>query len=185
MNKQRLLRLADMIEKVSPDKYRQRTWLSADPRNTDSWKFELVHERRVLKEGFCGSAACVLGHAAMDEEFRKEGLVHYRFGGGDCSVGLITEGSFVDDPIIAAMQFFDIDEASAMTLFDGGEDLFHDSGSPLGFYSYYVEEGGRKVKPRHVGKAIREFVETDGGNVEDYLDDRLKPIYEREGEMAQ
>jgi len=62
----RLLKLADILAKFRPKKgikFEMAVWGRHDVSHTPS-----------PEEGFCGTAACALGHAAMDPAFRRAGL---------------------------------------------------------------------------------------------------------------
>lgn len=155
MNKERLERLASYLEETQARKdredalaasfnYSQNYWLDLQgPVNSDAVQLTPVvtprfgkQQKVVIKEGACGTAACVFGHAAFVPEFQEAGL-SFRTGwareraDGKTEIGAILvvyenpEGpdpkddfyGGVYDGVPAASRFFDIPEEDAYVLF--------------------------------------------------------------------
>ena len=85
MNKERLLRLASRMDKVQQDHFDIGSWFDANTAATEYSGGSLIKEKSVVEEvepdlvkliepNFCGSTACVLGHAAQIKEFKQAGL---------------------------------------------------------------------------------------------------------------
>lgn len=184
--KKRILRLAQRFDKIKPEHFDISTWYSISPLRTydegfagfkklankgTSSKLEWGTSRRrprrvLLDEGFCGSIACVLGHAGSIKEFNKAGLYidvtnieedkNSRY--GSCSGSVI----FVDpkspkvgrpkEGFAAGEKFFDLTVEQSDAIF-GGE---------ASIYLY----GSHNPKPKKVAAVLRKFVETDGASVE-------------------
>ena len=90
-NWNRLARLASIMRTVAntkPKSFDISAWF-ADDEGMSEFDVDLVKpfitdnvltkfasgETRVIAEGFCGTTQCVLGHAALDPEFHKDGLI--------------------------------------------------------------------------------------------------------------
>jgi hypothetical protein len=63
---QRLLKLADILAKFRPTKGKRF--------DMSKWGEHDASHAPTPQDGFCGTAACALGHAAMDPGFRRAGL---------------------------------------------------------------------------------------------------------------
>ena len=66
MHTKRLLKLADILAKFRPTK--GKTF------NMGEWGRHDMSHHPEKEANFCGTAACALGHAAMDKNFRRAGL---------------------------------------------------------------------------------------------------------------
>src|SRR6266850_1647368 len=66
----RLRKLARILEKHK----NARSKSKGTKFNMEVWGLHDASHKPTLKEGFCGTTACALGHAAMDKEFAKAGL---------------------------------------------------------------------------------------------------------------
>lgn len=167
MHKERILRLADRLDKVLPEHYDPSSWFSTPVR-----LYELIEKRVVkeefgrtilLKEGFCGSVACTLGHAALIPEFIKDGL-HISFG-SDQTFGTVyyknQHGNFAGGAAGGAL-FFDIPENHAEIMFftHGNENITE---------SFYGVDSASLVTPKIAAAALRKYVETDGENMEEAI----------------
>ena len=72
MNKEKLLKLADHMEKsVSQEQYNQNYWFGGEDLVVET--IDGV-ETVVFREGFCGTAGCIVGHACAIEAFVEDGL---------------------------------------------------------------------------------------------------------------
>lgn len=194
MNKERLLRLAARMEKVKEEHFDISSWSSIgafDPLGYQSFatsgivkplpdyvEYTEKGERKVLlREGFCGSTACVLGQAGLIKEFNKEGLyIDVTGDGKNTREGAATvtyfdpeSGTtyFGDD---AGMAFFDLTGRDARLLFYTGDEdrttRFYYGDDP----ENPVHEEGDPITPQMVAKALRKFVETDGASADAYFD---------------
>jgi hypothetical protein len=103
VNKQRLLKLADLLE--------------TDAKNKNGVKFDLTTWGQVsdsTKPVSCGTSACAMGLAALSGAFKKQGLQYEVGGTGYLHVGINGEwGGFY-----AAQKLFDISGDEAEWLFD-------------------------------------------------------------------
>lgn len=102
MNKERLLKLADYLETVPPEKFDMGTWITGEeiPGKSD--------EGNLLE---CGSAGCALGWATMVPEFREAGLFFHR-----TSIVFCEHDSFR-----AAEAFFGLDSHDSQLIFSSLE----------------------------------------------------------------
>lgn len=164
MNRERLLRLADHMERVDPQNYDQGSWLEVEPGAISPAPSEFDHGRLIVREGACGTTMCVLGHAVAavpDAELWFAGE-HFPFWvvirNRDPHTGLVFEG------FRAARHAFDLPEDHAPVLFGGT-----DEPSTYIFYTgqaYDYDKGENDfrdlVTPTTVAAALRRYVETDG-----------------------
>jgi hypothetical protein len=161
MNKERLLRLADRLDKVKTKHFYFGQWFETPD------KYERKIERRTLArikngfklmdEGFCGSIACVLGHAALINEFRDKGLNIF-FPTTDATVGSVRYKGHSNDA--AGAEFFDIPRKHAAS-------MFLPTDATLIFYE---AKDTNNITPKKAAKAIRKYVETDGKFLEECID---------------
>lgn len=168
MFKRRLLKLADYMEKVSGDRYRQDMWQSGDldDRNAElGRKLPHLDTRRVtIKEGACGTTACVFGHAvaAVPEaklfwaaeswaiDLNDDGT----FTVDDLDVAIYDKGKVLTD-FSAAMVAFDIPHEHASVMFGG------DTGPRSATARFYGE-----FTPAAVATALRNYVATNGASAD-------------------
>jgi hypothetical protein len=101
VNKERLLRLADLLDTIQPGRFDFGVWVSG-PHDGDC--YDLNH---------CGTVACALGWATTIPEF---GL-RFRWG----SVSLVEDSFHDDGPFHAACHVFDIDMPTAKQIFANGD----------------------------------------------------------------
>jgi hypothetical protein len=196
LTKKRLLRLADRLDKVKPSHFDIWTWYGVSDKKAvtaltqqggfnetaelgkitrdryfggaEGWKTVKEPRKVLLDEGFCGSVACVLGHAALIPEFNKAGLYvdvtkitrqieeakkeeFYTFYSGDGEVVYRdpkVKGAKIKQHFDAGQEFFGLTEEQADMIF-GGER------SPY-FY------GTSNPTPKNVAKKLRKFVESNG-----------------------
>lgn len=123
MNKRRLLKLADILDKVPRKHFDLGCFTNSLPEN--------IHT--------CGTTACALGYAAVDPGFRRAGL---KF---TSNIGLDIQyrkwsGTY------AAMSFFELDEATILSLFYPNE------------AREYYNRPWDKITPKMVSRAIRNLV---------------------------
>lgn len=158
MNKERLLKLADRLEKIPEVKFDLRDWIDDDI-NPDLVEKHTNEFGDVALEGFCGTVACVLGHAAFVPEFRELGLTANIYQGVVyCPDGIKHNAKTNLD---AGMKFFDLSYQHAAVIFAtmGGNGI-----TPI-FYGKPEYE----VKPVDAANALRRYVETDGQFMEDCI----------------
>ena len=192
MNKERILRLADHMETVDKRKYLQSRWLDGivSSRTAIFDKVADKHFRVTPKEGFCGTAACVLGHAAMIPDmgvaiFAEAEYVLVRNGrreSGDFGVYSIDDkghplkdkhGDYVSG-FDAGMQAMGISAADAEVIF--GSTNHQTKAFYLGCRTYQelLDKDGissvfhEVVTPAVVAAALRRYVETDGASMIDH-----------------
>jgi hypothetical protein len=162
MNTERLLRLADYMERVDPRNYNQSTWLDGTEEDVCPAPTEFDPGRLVIREGACGTTMCVLGHAVAaipDAKLWFSGsvawaVVQYR----DPNTGEIFDG------MEAARHVFDLPEGHAVVLFGADDDPV-----TYAFYTgqaYNYDKGENDfhdlVTPTTVAQTLRQYVETDG-----------------------
>ncbi len=116
----RLLRLADFIEQIPPERFKFSSWVGSDYRG---------------KPGIgCGTTACAFGWATAMPLFRKLGLRLYKTGANGRHEPRICAGK--PGYVAEESRDFEATEAAAMALFnldpDGLEYLFLPSGSGAG-----------------------------------------------------
>lgn len=150
MHKKRLLKLADLMDAVADrdpkagPKFDIATWGKT---KTNSEGLADFDKHPVLS---CGTAACILGEAALSGAFKRQGLKY------DVNVfGHITVRLGADCGFEAAQSLFGITSEEADAIFSDSE-LYGPDRMPRG------KRGARKA-----AKVIREFVER-GGLPSDY-----------------
>jgi hypothetical protein len=136
MNKERLLVLANFLEKDVPD----------DQFAMDHWVEDKWQGAQDLS---CGAAACALGWAVQVPEFKDLGLYYQRDGSTSVSI-LMADTEYklhVDPSMQTAQELFDLSYAEARRLF---------------MPSYYQDSDERHVEVTRqmVADQIREFVRT-------------------------
>jgi hypothetical protein len=158
MNRERLLKLAQHMERVDPKNYYQGLWLGGLEENDYTVEGE-ENRRIVIREGSCGTTMCVLGHAVV--ALPDAGLWFYCIRHGITHVmHRDPETEIVTANFAAAREAFDIPEEHARVLFGGPE-------TPT-TYLFYADRHGTmsdfhtQVTPSTVAKKLREYVETDG-----------------------
>ncbi len=183
MNKERLLALADYMHGVKRTKYDQGSFADdLDPKRVKIIEVEArnVNEESdyhrfqpILEEGFCGTTACVFGHAAFVPALIEAGLYIRVYGKELTNKGLYgsaeiaavdSEGREVTD-YDAAVHIFGIDYDHACLMFGGS--------SPLNrhFWAGKRGLGSKDITPKMIAKALRKYVATDGKSLQDLLND--------------
>jgi len=184
MNTERLLKTAAIMEALPPALYNQNAWLLGDDSTLENAPVEelsITYEGKPVRvlENFCGTAACVLGHAAFDPEFQHAGLrvaiVQDSWGDVDAEVVLVGKNREVEVGLTAAASFYGIDLSLASALFGWGASDWHNSG----FYTYFAETYAEYISPAIVARAIRAFVESDGMVVVDHMNKKLVPLWRK------
>lgn len=169
MNKKRLLKLADYMEKVEARRYNQNAWLTT--RNDGSMTEEEVTLRKragsdkiivTVKEGACGTAACLLGNAVAAVPEAK-----LRFYTDEGEIEREKDGSFTVDAVgiimftkdgrelrdyEAGAEAFGIDRSQAHVIFGLKDDYV-----TRNFYD-------GDFTPGNVAARIRKFAETGSLN---------------------
>lgn len=194
MNKERLLAMASYMEQLPPDKYDQDSWLTGLEASAISVD---MRGRVTLKEGFCGTAACVLGHAPAVPELKDQGLyirlVESMYSGAagirneetgrifrptSARICAIDKDGSEQEGFNAGSTFFDITQDDAEIIF--GATTF----ATLDFYSGDPLTPDDQLEPWMVATALREYVATDGASIQrihnrinDGTYDRLEVIY--------
>lgn len=176
MKKALMLALADHMEEVARNEeerktrlYSQATWLGGDlDQDTVALGdgFENGALRRVaVKEGACGTTACVLGHGVAVEGtglffYADEADILKRVDGnyevGEVGVGFEGEDGFVYEYEAAAVAF-DIPLSHAEVMFG-----WPGHGRTAEFYNH-------RFNSRNVAERLRAYVESDGDTMEAIL----------------
>jgi len=183
MNKERILALADHLDKVRKSKFSLSSWYTI-PDEDDTKALRKIEKNLIpapakesdyrvknffLKEGFCNTTACVLGHAATMKEFNEAGLgVNFNVWAdeedevslsdlADASVDVVyIKGKRTYYSNEAGAAFFGIPKKHADILFAAG------SGTQTRFYFGGEEGYAGDITPKQVAKALREYVATNG-----------------------
>jgi hypothetical protein len=140
MDSERLLKLADFLETVDPDRFYYGNWVGTR-------RFPWMGDPDMT----CGTTACALGWATQIPEFRAAGLELVKLEGNSDKLGayhgaIMLRGadqtgvwySAVELSISSAMRFFDLDESEARFLFmpdekrSGGYERFSSPSSYAG-----------------------------------------------------
>jgi hypothetical protein len=192
MNKERLLRLADHMDKVKPKQYWQDTYFETDGPVT-SRKFEFENlvtaggHKVFVKEGFCNSTGCVLGHAAS----MKDMGVFLYLDAGDMTTINGRRGTRYTPQVRA------IDPKTGNVVDGAGEHgakafgisvehfdvLFDPSNEPRTYFFYVGRERDvddeadlswdevfhKEVTPQVVAQRLREYVASDGKTIKAVL----------------
>lgn len=205
LTKKRLLRLADRLDKVKPSHFDIHTWYGINSDTaikkfcslgfgkvkeigkkteevsdyTGGFVTKKVKKSRyaLLDEGFCGSVACVLGHAAMVPEFNRAGLYVEVTGlqekieegraywGGEGGIAYRDPKkpkSKLYESFEAGMKFFGVPEAHAVLMF-GGE-------YSRQFYGFDLcNDNHANITPKRVAKYLRKYVESNGQYADDVM----------------
>jgi len=185
MNKEAILKSAEIMERVAESEFSQSTWVFQNhkseevvwsPYNSLSYRsgaitqygltgcYEVMESTRP-KEGFCETVACWLGHCALSGEFDGLKVVRHptSFGSIRYSHHIVFENSVKHWDSHAAAALFEIDYDVAVHLTDGAADVYY------GFYHWCNNlPEFEKASPAHVAIALRKLVETDGSIVDDY-----------------
>lgn len=207
MNKERILRLASRLEKVNPEHFDIRNWWANSTRNeveevtiVDHPAYNSItrNKKLIVKEGFCGSTACVLGHAALIKEFNQEGL-YIKINDEPCyrlkditgkgyhqyllqyeyekavkerqeQYEMISYGSivYITDDNI----YYDTEAGSKFfdLTYEEARYLFYAGGVSISRLFYGAEEN-QEITPDMVATALRKFVETDGESLRDIINE--------------
>lgn len=174
MNRQQyenLLRLADIMEATPEKAYDQDVPVEYRGEDADGWRDggEVVEKtcdtalrdentgwetrQVILKEGFCGTAACVMGTAALNMGDVGLGLwrLPYSYGDEAPAVGLtLNEGSVTTNWDIIGEKLF------GMTPEESGVAFDVDCGSTREFYG---GDARSSLTPKQVAKGLRAFAE--------------------------
>ena len=139
MNKDRLLLLADFLEKLPPERVDYHRWVGA------GWKGH--------QDLSCGTSACALGWAATMPEFQALGLRIRSKKGFNAYVGLegVEAPSFAA-PYKAAKKIFDLKEGDAEYLFAPEDDDY--AYSPVQVarkIRWFVDSGGHHASDADLG----------------------------------
>ena len=189
-SKQRLLALADYMERVKPSKFALDSYFATPHKSDEKTAKKLLknliplpakkhayedEKRFAVPEGFCNTSACVLGHAALNEDFVKDGLFVRALvftptdveearpaDLPDASFDVVyKKGKLEYVGAMAGAKFFGIPEKHATHLFGYGtyaqNMLFNDGKS------------SDEPTPKGVAKGLRKYVETDGQELEKYF----------------
>ncbi len=133
-NKERLLKLADFLEtRAKPSRFDISVIAIA---NEDVSEAELIRP----KEGFCGTAACAIGHCpvAFPHVFK-----YSRYAGSI----LVVNKNTIQEDFEAVEDYFGIDDYESDLLF-----------GPYAYDEEIRKAGVRTVTPKRVAKRIRKFV---------------------------
>ena len=150
---ERLTKLADYLRDNVPNQRFDLDTFVNHEKDIFGRKEDLKTVRKELKEGFCGTTACAVGHACMMPEFQKKGM-RVRIvdsSGWGSSEGNYLAATFKDkdgnifEGFEAAQKFFKISE-------DRAEKLFSPDGYNHGGW------GPSNVSKSQVVKAIRDYV---------------------------
>jgi hypothetical protein len=174
MNKKRILKLADYMEKLDAAKYDQGSWfegrVNIDALHVTTLRSNSNFKKVSIPEGACGTTACVLGHAiaAIPEaklfwsmsKWEADEVAALKEDGWtdtslDLDVALVKDGG-VKFGFEAAQAALDIPFRHAMVMFGG------DVG-PQGMSRRFYGE----LTPAAVAKALRNYVATNGQSADD------------------
>ncbi len=186
MNVERLEILAKHFDQIAADKKRRRTlnmgrWANirdgngeplradpavcfkGDPIRSEEYDDDQTQHTVVLKEGYCGTVACVAGHATSNKELREQGLhmlmiydsrdidINGAYSPEDFGVAILNEdGEVIDEGTSALAAFFGIDFREAHIMFGAGRDAIH----------FYTGDGDsyEQPTPEQVAKRIRQYI---------------------------
>lgn len=170
MNKERLLALADYMETVKKSQYSQNTWIDGlKPGKFEEEKVVGLYERRqiVPKEGFCGTSACVLGHAAFAPGLKDAGLFLSAMKGSNhelfaFEVNVRDAAGTILDGFETGAHVFDIPVEHAAVMFGSLEPDVR---------RFYTGSGRKTPTTKDVAAALRLYVETDGESIRPFLSD--------------
>jgi len=90
--------------------------------NMAVWGYHDGRHRPQVKDNFCGTAACALGHAGMDKQFRADGLKLSFRKSGDVYEGEVRFEGLGLEGVEAGAEFFGLTQ-------DESRNLFGNSGS--------------------------------------------------------
>jgi hypothetical protein len=146
IHKARLLKLADFLDKVPPQRFNFASWVDGN-----GW------EQGLLDVG-CGTTACALGWATAIPEFQALGLVFQKF---EIASGMPTHVRLKDDAqenfweatVNACNFLFGLDHDDTLYLFTPDEESDSDGRLP------------RDASPRDVADNIRSFVRDHLGSL--------------------
>jgi hypothetical protein len=161
MNSERLLKLAEYLDNVSPETFNMKTWATA---------YE------------CGTTACAMGHACDIPEFKELGLkLNWQTViSKTCRTALVelSEGLFTKVGISAAQALFDLDVEQACFLFSGQTDggLDREDETPTDVAKRirtFVEKGG-EIEDDYYGYEYDDYDGDYYGDKDDDYDDFLE-----------
>lgn len=171
MFKKRLLKLAAYMEKVQPKQYRQDAWLTAEDYDAPMTDELLTLRKRpgtnkiivTVKEGACGTAACVLGNAvaAVPEaklRFYTDNSEIDREKDGTFSVEAVGIITFTKDG--RELQNFEAGAEAFGISFDHASILFGIQGDFRTSVFY-----GKDFTPANVAACLRKYVESNGASI--------------------
>ena len=207
LGKQRLLRLADRLDKVANEHFNISHWYDAmdrhrydqevgkylppimrgefaktkrlrgkvgglkrnacDPAFYVSELEKTVEVEVVLDEGFCGSTACVLGHAALIKEFNEQGLyVAVGVSGSQRGKGDVVyeKNGVIVDGWNAGAEFFELHPDHANALFYG-----MNRQAARSLYKEGSDDSCGKITPQEAAAGLRKYVETNGEALQKYM----------------
>jgi hypothetical protein len=111
VNKERLLKLADFLDTVHPNKFEISSWLNT------GWRARGGCTEAELLDLDCGTTACAVGWACTIPEFKAEGL---GFGGIVPMPTLQMPDGKTLTSWEAVREFFGLTQPEALNLFDRG-----------------------------------------------------------------
>jgi len=161
MNKELLLKSAEIMDNLDPKIYNQSDWFTRP-------KFERKDPETGLPEGFCGTAACWLGHMAISPEIpgiqvMDRGESHpnpdYRYYAGN--------GNPSQSSGQIASKVFDIPYEHVMEMVGSM------ANRPGGFF-WYASDAGVASPTKMVASAIRNYVETNGEIMDQFEAERRR-----------
>jgi len=175
--------LAGLTQVPEPVSYGRDDLVREDWQTNETIKGEVF-----IPNNFCGTAACVLGHAASDPEFRQEGLyMEIIVENGKFSRSNIifqrpgSEGFQIDSD--AGADFFDLTDSEAGALFSDMADYWSSwDDEAHGYYTFYADYAGQDITPAIVARAIQAFADTDGESMRQFYDHTLARVWRIEGE---
>lgn len=163
-----LLALADHMETVSDEAYDQRHFCISD-RAIDVAHWGRLGGFAVAPEGFCGSSACILGHAPSVPAIREAGLIIIAFGSTPTLGGMHARAFAVVSIDVDTGDLRTSIEAAART-FDIPQDhaavIFGEPANPRTTALFTGEPGADfEVTPVEAAAVLRRYVETAGETV--------------------
>lgn len=190
MKKKLLLDLAAYMETIPEDRYDQNTWMDGVTADvvTYSRAVDPNFSRVKLKEGFCNTSACVLGHATSVPSIQKAGLfialvsdelaaerkdieAGVELGSIFATIGKITSNGFVSGTS-AASEVFNIPIDHAELMFTSMVPAVR---------LFYTGEYTGEPTPALVAATLRKYVETNGKYADDILA-KIQADEDNEGE---
>jgi hypothetical protein len=171
MHKKRLLKLAAYMETLEPKKYNQGRWFKGVVNEKvatlgrvvkDTYGDEFVPIKP--KEGFCGAAACVLGHAPFAVPEAKLFLGTKPDYTDSTKTGF--EAEHLEVYVKSGGEIFQAHKAGSVAF---GIPVHHADCMFGGVCQKDTIRFYGKFTPKHVAAALRKYVETDGASMEAVL----------------